>query len=199
MSSLTAIRLSNAKFSPKFPPVAVFLGGTSGIGQAMAEGFAHYTNGNARILIVGQCFSQLIYVQLHSGFFSSGRNRTAAQAIMNEFPKPTIPTTTETGPLHEFVNCDALLMENCQTTTNDLLARLPKINYLILSPGFLTLKGRTETPEGIDRKMALNYYARWKFVKDLLPLLKKAVSSDWSSLTEADWNISRKTTARMPK
>ena len=38
----------------------------------------------------------------------------------------------------------------------------------------LTLKGRDETSEGLDRKLALNYYARWKFTNDLMPLLRKA-------------------------
>lgn len=38
----------------------------------------------------------------------------------------------------------------------------------------MTLKGRDETSEGMDKKLALNYYARWKFVHDLMPLLEKA-------------------------
>jgi len=36
------------------------------------------------------------------------------------------------------------------------------------------LKGRDETVEGLDKKLALNYYARWKFINDLMPLLRKA-------------------------
>jgi len=36
------------------------------------------------------------------------------------------------------------------------------------------LWGRDETSEGLDRKLALYYYARWKFINDLLPLLRKA-------------------------
>ncbi|KAI0692019.1 hypothetical protein C8T65DRAFT_762537, partial [Cerioporus squamosus] len=43
-----------------------------------------------------------------------------------------------------------------------------------LSPGFASFKGRDETPEGIDRRLALHYYSRWKFIYDLLPLLRKA-------------------------
>ena len=52
MPSLSAARSSNELYSPGYPPVAVFVGGTSGIGQAMAEGFARYTKGNARIILV---------------------------------------------------------------------------------------------------------------------------------------------------
>jgi NAD(P)-dependent dehydrogenase (short-subunit alcohol dehydrogenase family) len=76
--------------------------------------------------------------------------------------------------LNPFVQCDATLMKNVHVATTELLSRLPKINYLVQSPGYLTLKGRDETEEGVDRKLALNYYARWKFTYELMPLLIKA-------------------------
>lgn len=40
----------------------------------------------------------------------------------------------------------------------------------------ITLNGRDETSdsEGLDKKLALHYYARWKFIKDLIPLLRRA-------------------------
>src|ERR1700679_2282769 len=65
-------------------------------------------------------------------------------------------------------------MKNVQATTTSLLSTLPKLNYLFITTGYLTLKGRDETSEGIDKKLALNYYARWKFIYDLMPLLRKA-------------------------
>jgi hypothetical protein len=64
-------------------------------------------------------------------------------------------------------------MKNVGATSNELLARLPKLNYLVLSPGIMVFRGRDETEEGIDRKLAVHYYARWKFINDLLPLLRK--------------------------
>ena len=36
------------------------------------------------------------------------------------------------------------------------------------------MKGRDETPEGIDRRLAASYYARWKLTRDLLPSIQKA-------------------------
>lgn len=65
-------------------------------------------------------------------------------------------------------------MKNVQSTTTSLMSTLQKLNYLFATPGYLTLKGRDETSEGLDRKLALNYYARWKFTNDLMPLLRKA-------------------------
>ncbi|KAJ3002589.1 hypothetical protein NUW54_g5767 [Trametes sanguinea] len=150
MPSLAAARAANAAFSPSYFPVAVFVGGTSGIGRATAEAFARYTKGNAHIVIVG-------------------RNEAAADSVIASFPKPTSPDA-----VHEFVSCDASLIKNVHATTKSLLARLPKINFLVLSPGFYTLQGRNETPEGIDRRLCLHYYARWKFAHDLMPLLRKA-------------------------
>ncbi|KAI0366139.1 NAD(P)-binding protein [Pilatotrama ljubarskyi] len=150
MPSLAIARAANAAFSPAYFPVAIFVGGTSGIGRATAEAFARTTKGNAHIVIVG-------------------RNKAAADQLIASFPKPTAPEAK-----HEFVSCDVSLMRNIQATTSELRARLPKLNFLVLSPGLFNFKGRDETEEGIDRRLGLHYYARWKFIYDLLPLLQKA-------------------------
>jgi len=65
-------------------------------------------------------------------------------------------------------------MKNVQITTTHLLSTLPKLNYLMITTGCLTFRGRDETSEGLDRKLALNYYARWKSIYELMPLLRKA-------------------------
>lgn len=148
MSPLFAARAANAAYSPSYIPVALFFGGTSGIGKATAQAFARYTKGNAHIIICG-------------------RNRTAAESIIASFPKSS-------KGHYEFIECDATLMKNVQATTSKLLSTLPKLNFVVASAGFLTLNGRDETTEGLDKKLALNYYARWKFIHDLMPLLRKA-------------------------
>ena len=67
------------------------------------------------------------------------------------------------------------LVKNVAETTRIIIGQLPKINYLVMSCGILTspLSGRTETVEGIDRKLALHYYARWKFIDGLLGSIQK--------------------------
>ncbi|KAJ7644821.1 NAD-P-binding protein [Roridomyces roridus] len=151
MPPLAQVLKSNAAFTPKSSkPVALFLGGTSGIGRAMATRFAHYTKGEAHIVVVG-------------------RNQQAAQATISSFPSKTSS---------EFVECDATLMKNVGATTSSLLSRLPRLNLLVLSPGFFSVfAGREETSEGIDKKLALLYYARWRFVHDLMPLLRNAADA----------------------
>ena len=108
------VRAANASFKPSFIPTAVFVGGTSGIGQAMVDAFARYTDGNANILIVG-------------------RNRESAERIISSFPKPT-----STDVKHQFISCDASLMNNIAKTTRIMIDQLQKINHLVMPCGTLT-------------------------------------------------------------
>ncbi len=150
MPSLAAIRKVNATLQPKYAPVAVFVGGTSGIGRGMVETLGRYTQGKSDILIVG-------------------RNRKAAEEVFSQFPQTSGQTYKR-----DFIQCDATRMKNVQQATSEILARYPKINFLVLSTGIMTTKGRDETEEGLDTKLAVHYYARWKFISGLLPALRKA-------------------------
>lgn len=140
MANLASIRAANIGIGSSLPyrPVAIFVGGTSGIGAGMARALARHRNGDAHIVLVG-------------------RNRAAAEEIIASFP----PASKDAK--YEFVECDVTLMRNVRKTTEELKQRLPKVNFLVLSPGIMTLQGRTDTDEGIDRKLALHYYARWRF------------------------------------
>lgn len=140
MSSILAIRKSNVAAASALSsrPVAVFVGGTAGIGAGMAKAFAQHRNGDAHIIIVG-------------------RNRQAAQDLIASLPKPA-----DGEAQHEFVECDVSLMKNVRTTATELVQRLPKVNYVVLSPGIITTKV-TKTEEGLHKSLALMYYARWRF------------------------------------
>ncbi|KAH8880815.1 NAD(P)-binding protein [Thozetella sp. PMI_491] len=60
-----------------------------------------------------------------------------------------------------------------------------KLDMLIMTQGVLTMAGRTETPEGIDRKMALHYYGRQLLIRELTPSLK----NDAKVITVLDSNV----------
>lgn len=160
--TLAAIRKSNGELVGKLKgaPVAVIVGGTSGIGQGMAETFARWRSGRADIVIVG-------------------RNEAAAKEVINTFPKP--PTGEGDSWGYEFVECDVTLMKNVKFASEEILARHSKTNYLIMSPGFLATSGRDETLEGIDEKLAVHHYARWKFIDLLLPALRQAEEAEEES------------------
>jgi hypothetical protein len=58
----------------------------------------------------------------------------------------------------------------------EIKQRESKINCLFLTAGYMTLKGRAETIEGIDRKMFVNYYSRIRCTLNLMPLLEVALN-----------------------
>ncbi|KAF7341497.1 NAD(P)-binding protein [Mycena venus] len=170
MPSLTTVRASNASYKPTYLPVAIFLGGTSGIGRGTAEAFARHTNGLAHIILLG-------------------RNAAAAQSILASFPQahpwlnvPAVETRVTAFPppvdrarqgsvyrgweRSEFVECDASLVRNAHATATTLAARpdLPRVHFLILTAGYVSLGGREDTEEGLDRKLVLKYYSRWAFM-----------------------------------
>lgn len=64
------------------------------------------------------------------------------------------------GGKYEFVQADLTLMKSVKGVAKGIASKVDKINYLCMSPGILSFKGKDDTEEGIDRKMALNYYAR---------------------------------------
>ncbi|KZW02906.1 NAD(P)-binding protein [Exidia glandulosa HHB12029] len=152
MPAFSAVLAANKQNAPKaIRPVAVLVGGTSGCGRGVAEVLAKYTEGNAHIVLVG-------------------RSEEAANEIIASLPKPV------DGAKYEFVKCDVSSMRNVGIVSRDLASRLDKINYLVLSPGILSLAGRRPTEDGVDYKarVAIHYYSRFKFARDLAPLLEKA-------------------------
>ncbi|TFY75294.1 hypothetical protein EWM64_g8716 [Hericium alpestre] len=132
-------------------PVAVFVGGTSGIGQGMAEAFNRHTKGNSHIVLVG-------------------RNRVAAEGIIERM-KAASPES-RTGS-YEFVPCDVSLMSDVHKSSAEIFSRHPKVNFLVLTAGFMSTT-RDTTPEGLDKKLAVQYYGRWSFINGLLPSLRAA-------------------------
>jgi len=132
-------------------PVAVFVGGTSGIGQGMAEALNRHTNGNSHIVLVG-------------------RNREAAESIISKMK--SVASESSTGS-YEFVPCDISLMSNVKRSAATILTKHPKINFLIATAGFMS-HGNSETEEGIGKRLAVQYYGRWTFIHELLPALRSA-------------------------
>lgn len=143
MPSLSTVRTANAALTRAYRPVALFLGGTSGIGEGMARAFTQHAKGDTDIFIIG-------------------RNRAAGEAILNSLPAPAEPGSS--APRREFVQCDATLMKNVRKAAEEIRGKVDKINYIVMSPGVMTLNGRDETGEGIDKKLAVHYYARWTFL-----------------------------------
>lgn len=77
-----------------------------------------------------------------------------------------------------FIQCDVSLLRNVDELCAELREREPKIHCLFLTAGFMTLRGRNETSDGVDRKMAVNYYSRIRCILNLMPSLIAASNAN---------------------
>ncbi|KAJ7761799.1 hypothetical protein B0H16DRAFT_1530578 [Mycena metata] len=151
MPTLAIVKKSNASFDPSYTPVAVFVGGTSGVGQGMVEAFARYVQGRAHIIVLG-------------------RNEHAAADILARLPRPD----GADGWTHEFIPCDVSLMANVRAVCAQISAKVKRINFLVMTTGYSSMVNIGITSEGLDLHLALRYYQRYVFIQELLPLLQAA-------------------------
>ena len=75
---------------------------------------------------------------------------------------------------YAFIKKDVSLLQNVDEACEEIKSKESKVNLLFMSSGTMSLKGREETSEGIDKKLATNYYSRMRFTQQLLPLLQAA-------------------------
>eukprot|EP01031_Cornospumella_fuschlensis_P033162 gene33162-40122_t len=132
-------------FSPKPSSVrrAVVVGGTSGIGEGIARRLA----------------------KEHLSVTIVGRSATRGQEITQELHDLG-------GSNHEFIQCDAFQMRNIAEVSRKIKEKYGQdVHYLVLTQGMATIQGRTETGEGLDQKLALHYFGRMCFVRELLPAM----------------------------
>ena len=109
---------------------------------------------------------------------TSGIGHAIALRIAAESKSSTVIISGRTKPENlppnmEFRQLDASSMRAIQAYTDAYkTAQEPKLDLLVLTQGIFTIAGRTETPEGIDNKMALHYYGRQLLIRELTPALK---------------------------
>ncbi|KAE8369985.1 hypothetical protein BDV27DRAFT_140882 [Aspergillus caelatus] len=147
MVSITTILDSNSNITHRHGPglVAVFVGGTSGIGESTARAFIRNTDASRAYLI--------------------GRDQERAMRIIEEL-KQKKPDSEVT-----FIKSNVSLLREVDKACAIIREKENRVNILFLSPGTGSMNGRTETDEGLDEKLNLHYYSRMRFVKNLLPQL----------------------------
>ncbi|GAB7351061.1 hypothetical protein MBLNU459_g1540t1 [Dothideomycetes sp. NU459] len=132
-----------------------------------------------------------------------GRNAQKGLALASEL------MDSNEGSRAVFLKVDVCLIKNVDAVCQEIQRREKKINILLLTAGYMTLKNRTgrylfvshcytlfnharsnfplslartstiltsttETSEGIDHKMCVNYYARMRFIMNFAPQLTAA-------------------------
>lgn len=92
-----------------------------------------------------------------------GRNQSKAEEIIASFPQAS-------ESKYEFIQCDVSLIKNVVKAAEEVKSKISgKLNYLVTSQGMMTFKGYNPTSEGIDYKLSLHFYSRWKVT--LRPIL----------------------------
>ncbi|KAI1817924.1 NAD(P)-binding protein [Poronia punctata] len=151
MVSLSKIRTSNALLPTILPPnpVAVFVGATSGIGEATLKKFAQYTTGtDPRVYFIGRSVD------------AGGRIAEECR-VLNPKGKYT------------FLQADVSLLRVVDEVCEEIKAVEEVVNLLFLTCGVASFD-KSKTPEDIHLLAALNYYSRIRFTSNLLPQLRKA-------------------------
>ncbi|OJD22471.1 hypothetical protein ACJ73_06181 [Blastomyces percursus] len=149
MVSLITVRASNQRLKTAIPGItALFVGGTTGIGQSTLRQLAiHSEKPNVYII---------------------GRNKEKASPFLAELGK------LNPGGSFQFIEADVSLIRNVDRACEMIKNKEDRLNMLFMTPGGISLSGRRETTEGIDQIFALRYYSRMRFIQNLLPLLSTA-------------------------
>ncbi|KAF5662213.1 short chain dehydrogenase reductase family [Fusarium heterosporum] len=150
MVSFKEIQASNALINDATPRIAVFVGGTSGIGKATIEALVA-TGSSLRIYLTGRKGSQQRVETFIHELHVTNPN---AEILWVEGEVSLLAETTRI----------------CEIIKN----KERYIDLLFLTTGYAPFTSRKETLEGLEISQTLSYYSRMLFVLHLLPLLNEA-------------------------
>ncbi|EAQ86397.1 hypothetical protein CHGG_07650 [Chaetomium globosum CBS 148.51] len=148
MVSLEQIRSSNSKIPTTLRPglVAVFAGATSGIGESSLRQFAK----NA----------------IKPRIYFLGRSKQSGDRVRAELKK------LNPDGEYIFISVDVSLLRSVDDVCRQIKEKESAINLLFLSTGSM-ITGK-DTEEGLNYPTAVAYFARLRFVVNLLPQLQNA-------------------------
>ena len=153
MVSYKEIQASNALINDTTAPrVAVFVGGTSGIGNFTLRALVA-TGTSMRIYLVGRKSS-------------SERMHTFIQELHAINPKAEVIWTEG----------EVALLAETKRVCESIKSKESRIDLLFLTTGYAPFGTRRETAEGLEIAQSLEYYSRILFILHLLPLLNAAES-----------------------
>jgi NAD(P)-dependent dehydrogenase (short-subunit alcohol dehydrogenase family) len=151
MVSYKEIQASNALINDATAPrVAVFVGGTSGIGKFTVRALVA-TGASVRIYLVGRKSSE-------------ERMHTFIQELLAINPKAEVIWTEG----------EVALLAETKRVCEAIKSKESRVDLLFLTAGYAPFGTRRETAEGLEIAQSLEYYSRMLFVLHLLPLLDKA-------------------------
>lgn len=116
MVSLKTVQASNAGLRALPNITALFVGGTSGIGQSTLRQLARYADSPTAYII--------------------GRNEARARPFLSELQQ-----LNPKGRFH-FIEADVSLVRNVDDACQQILQQQKKLNFLFMTPGGISLGGR---------------------------------------------------------
>eukprot|EP01113_Clastostelium_recurvatum_P002567 TRINITY_DN11084_c0_g1_i1.p1 TRINITY_DN11084_c0_g1~~TRINITY_DN11084_c0_g1_i1.p1 ORF type:complete len:311 (+),score=81.26 TRINITY_DN11084_c0_g1_i1:69-935(+) len=122
---------------------------------------------SSRILIVGGTAGIGRALALHY----AAKQPTSLITVIGRNAQAAAELSAVSPNIH-FLKGDASLMSDIKRCVHTYKQDNDRLDTLILTQGVLSMSGRNETTEGIDNKMALHYYGRMLFIRDLLPIIK---------------------------
>ena len=171
MVAINDVRQINAEYYKSRPLVAVFVGGTQGIGRYAVEALANLYSAQPETPL-------RVYIL--------GRNKSSADQVLE--------SCREQCPHGEFIfiQADNLALIQHVDTTSAKIARLererenPRIDLLVQTQAQILFGSRKDTGEGLDQMMSLLYYSRIRFILQLMPLLEASSSPDGAHIVSID-------------
>ncbi|KAF2831568.1 hypothetical protein CC86DRAFT_140909 [Ophiobolus disseminans] len=149
MVKISLIKQSNEQVDESSAPhVAVFVGGTAGIGKITLSKIASLGT-NFKAYIIGRKSSE------HSF-------------------RPVIEDLHKANPNAKliWVEGEASLLSEVKIICDHIKTLESSIDLLFMTPGYAPFNGRMNTSEGLDTSHALSLYSRICFTENLLPLLR---------------------------
>jgi NAD(P)-dependent dehydrogenase (short-subunit alcohol dehydrogenase family) len=150
MVNLTVARGLNTEFFKLHSCSALIVGGTAGIGQSIAFKIAEYAK-KPQIVI-------------------SGRDEIRGQETI-----AALKAINSEGA-YSFEKCDITKLQDGENLAKKLSQDNKSFNLLVISSGFFSMKGRTETEDGIDEKLAVHFFGRFNLINRVMPLLASAAN-----------------------
>ncbi|OAX84233.1 hypothetical protein ACJ72_01395 [Emergomyces africanus] len=151
MVSYKEVQASNALINDaNAPRVAVFVGGTSGIGKLTIRALVS-TGASMRIYLVGRKSSE-------------ERTQDFIQELHAINPKAEVIWTEG----------EVALLAETKRICEVIKSKESRVDLVFLTAGYAPFGTRRETAEGLEIAQSLEYYSRMLFVLHLLPLLEEA-------------------------
>ena len=151
MVSFKEIKASNALINDATAPrVAVFAGGTSGIGKLTLKALVAAST-SIRIYLVGRPSAE-------------ERMRAFIQEMHALNPKAEVIWTEG----------EIALLADTKRVCEVIKSKEDRVDLLFLTAGYAPFGPRSETAEGVEVAQSLEYYSRMLFILHLLPLLHRS-------------------------